>query len=119
MAALWVLANGCCYRFCSDRVVGGLAAGSHWGWEQHRGCAGWVGADTVVAGGRERGGGWAVVSLDHSLGTSVGDLLRYTTMGLHGVTERNRRIDQRAQLKRCSDCALQLEEHFGEAFKVV
>src|SRR5699024_1192866 len=54
MAVLWALDNGCCDRFCADRVVGGLAAGSHWGGEQHRCSFGW-GAATLVCGG---GGGW-------------------------------------------------------------
>src|SRR5699024_5350854 len=54
MAVLWALDNGCCDRFCADRVVGGLAAGSHWGGEQHRCSVGW-GAASLVCGG---GGGW-------------------------------------------------------------
>src|SRR5699024_5996437 len=54
MAVLWALDNGCCDRFCADRVVGGLAAGSHWGGEQHR-CSGGWGAASLVCGG---GGGW-------------------------------------------------------------
>src|SRR5699024_6423804 len=51
---LGALDNKCCDRFCADRVVGGLAAGSHWGGEQHRCSVGW-GAASLVCGG---GGGW-------------------------------------------------------------
>src|SRR5699024_12575117 len=54
MAVLWALDNGCCDRFCADRVVRGLAAGSHWGGEQHRCSVGW-GAASLVCGGP---GGW-------------------------------------------------------------
>src|SRR5699024_2552898 len=54
MAVLCALVICCCARFCADRVVGGLAAGSHWGGEQHRCSVGW-GAASLVCGG---GGGW-------------------------------------------------------------
>src|SRR5699024_10448735 len=58
MAVLWALDNGCCDRFCADRVVGGLAAGSHWGGEQHRCSVG--GGDAY--GADRAAGGWAAAS---------------------------------------------------------
>src|SRR5699024_12173592 len=59
MAVLWALDNGCCDRFCADRVVGGLSAGGDRGGEQRRCSVGWGAASLVCGGGGGGGGGIA------------------------------------------------------------